>query len=363
MLRVFTCAAVVTSSLACAAPTPPPAEPLGEPLRVSAEVNLDSPRVVRESPTQLAGSLQIQRDFVVLIDRSGSSNRPSGLDVDGDGEVGRSTFAKSVSDPGDDVLAAEVSTARELLGLMDAEASRVAVIAFALRSEMLSPFAAPADAAAALAGWTPTRPNRRDCFLVNPRNGKRVRSVNGFDSRPLRVLCERGTSIGGALGAAATLFATRRGDEVRRLATIIVLSDGEAETPDEVTARRHARSAAEFLKQYGVVVHAVDFASPTVFKRVDAARIAAEVTGGEAFDANGPDARVKLASLVSSPLRHVVVRNLTTGEERIIPAAAGVFASEVEVAPGENRLALDFEMRGSLGFTREIAVRYDPPPP
>ncbi|MBW2400529.1 MAG: hypothetical protein JRG80_14805, partial [Deltaproteobacteria bacterium] len=65
-------------------------------------------------------------DVVLIIDVSGSTKIASGVDVDGDGEVGFDPYLELVppgtyppdlrnTDPGDSILAAEISAARALL--------------------------------------------------------------------------------------------------------------------------------------------------------------------------------------------------------------------------------------------------------
>jgi Mg-chelatase subunit ChlD len=81
-------------------------------------------------------------DVMIVIDVSGSTESASGVDVDGDGEVGINpqfelvvpgTYDPSVrsTDPEDTILAAEVMAADALIGSLDPGRVRVGVISFA----------------------------------------------------------------------------------------------------------------------------------------------------------------------------------------------------------------------------------------
>jgi len=81
-------------------------------------------------------------DVVLAIDVSASTRAASGVDVDGDGEVGAnpllellppSAYSADVlsTDPEDSILHAEVAAARALIGRLDARRVRVGVISFA----------------------------------------------------------------------------------------------------------------------------------------------------------------------------------------------------------------------------------------
>src|SRR5512145_1709481 len=111
-------------------------------------VLLDSPRpqeVVRSriDMAPLAGSAAADGlrpasfDVVLVIDISGSTAYPSGLDVDNDGVVGESQRAlvrgmpdTKNTDPEDSVLAAEIIAATTLLDGLNPQRVRVGVVSF-----------------------------------------------------------------------------------------------------------------------------------------------------------------------------------------------------------------------------------------
>ena len=87
----------------------------------------------------LAGSALAQRsaagrfDLFIVIDTSSSTNQPSGVDLDGDGELGVAApeTDKHSTDPGDSILAAEVAAAEKVVDGLDPKRTRVGVVTFA----------------------------------------------------------------------------------------------------------------------------------------------------------------------------------------------------------------------------------------
>ena len=87
------------------------------------------------------GSRPADFDVMIVIDVSGSTDEPSGADVDGDGEIGFNPQVELVepgryppklkcTDPGDTILAAEVEAAKALIINLEGGRVRVGVISF-----------------------------------------------------------------------------------------------------------------------------------------------------------------------------------------------------------------------------------------
>jgi hypothetical protein len=87
------------------------------------------------------GERPLEIDVVVVIDVSGSTKQASGVDVDGDGEIGINPQMELVApgtypagtvctDPGDTILAAEVNAASALIATLDPERVRVGILSF-----------------------------------------------------------------------------------------------------------------------------------------------------------------------------------------------------------------------------------------
>jgi Mg-chelatase subunit ChlD len=77
-------------------------------------------------------------DVVIVIDTSASTAAPSGADIDGDGQVGRSDYGPvgftmmvdRSTDPGDSILSAEVAAALRLAQALDPRRTRLALVSF-----------------------------------------------------------------------------------------------------------------------------------------------------------------------------------------------------------------------------------------
>jgi Mg-chelatase subunit ChlD len=85
----------------------------------------------------IAGERPTSFDVVVVLDVSGSTEYPSGIDVDGDGVLGETQRSPISSqpdtpntDPEDSVLGAEISAARALLDGLDSARVNVGVVSF-----------------------------------------------------------------------------------------------------------------------------------------------------------------------------------------------------------------------------------------
>lgn len=232
------------------------------------------------------------------------------------------------------------------------------MLTFAVETETLTPLGPPLAADAPPAAWSPTQPERNPCWI--PRRMERGGEFGWACIGPPEgvVLSARGTAIGQGLGSAVRLIIQRA--DAARLANFVVFSDGEAESPDSTSARKHAREAARYLAQHGV-----DFVSPHGFAGRNVMRDVARITGGTSIDVREPNANDQLAALAGAPIRGIALRNLTTGRQggTAFPDAGGEFSGKVALAPGENRIELSFGLVGSLGFSRELSVRFEPRAP
>ena len=109
--------------------------------------------MVEVSGSTGAGRLKFY-DVAVAIDLSASTRLRSGVDVNENGVVGKSapyiredywgsaSPAELCDDPGDTIAAAEIMAVRRLLGLLNPERTRVAIIAFGDKAEIAAPITA-----------------------------------------------------------------------------------------------------------------------------------------------------------------------------------------------------------------------------
>jgi hypothetical protein len=274
-------------------------------------------------------------DVVLAIDQSNSTLLASGLDVDGDGRVGRTRrWAKDgggygepprswTSDPGDTVLAAELATTRALVGGLALRGSRIGVLTFTDASRVRAPVGAPAAAGDAVA---------------------KIRPIEDWT----------GTNLARALQTAdAMLAAAAAPSGVDRPRAILLFSDGRPSAPDrKYWASRRALQVAGELAARGVRIWTVAFgedSDPEYLARL------AQAGGGDRI------ALAELRALASEPGRprleaqSLVIENRTTGSlaRAVRSFADGRFDGILELAEGENVV----EVRAVLADGRSASAR------
>jgi Mg-chelatase subunit ChlD len=277
-------------------------------------------------------------DVVIAIDTSVSTAAPSGIDVDGNGRVGRSEFApigftlgERSTDAGDSVLAAEVAAAQRLAQALDPRRTRLGLVSFS---------GGPAD----LKRGEPVLPS---ALTIVPLTDDRGQLEAGLE------ILREGTPAGGTHMAAgvdqATIEllglagATSAADRSRSRAAVL-LTDGVPTQPfgpdlpaDNVRAALRAADRARLAR---IRVSTVAIGSMALEGPIAAVEIA-ETTGGsfipvrrvtDLFAAIG-DVRI------AEPVR-VQISNRTSGEKvrafRMTPD--GSWGGFVPLVPGDNRI-------------------------
>jgi Mg-chelatase subunit ChlD len=132
-----------------AASAAPVASAATSPVRISIEDSTSGEPIrntVHQAPIRGSASAEQGRskgvDVLIVIDVSGSTREPSGVDVNGNGQVGfdprqervpPGTYPPGTSntDPGDSILAAEIAAADALIQNLDPTTLRVGVLSFA----------------------------------------------------------------------------------------------------------------------------------------------------------------------------------------------------------------------------------------
>lgn len=270
-------------------------------------------------------------DVVLVLDVSSSTLRPSGGDVDGDGNVGRRLRSaddplrnpnprRLCSDPGDTIRAAEIAAARRFVAAVDPERTRLGILTFDDSALVRAPLGASRDELeAALA-----RLEREAPF--------------GSGATDLSAALRRARE---ALGAAA-------GEGRQRW--IVLLSDGSPNRPRSPRrAAQEARREAQAAAAEGVRIRSFALGEE-VMEEGEVYREIAEATGGRFSRVARADQVVpRLADLDLSRVAEIRVENTSTGEAgravRVSPD--GRFDGVVGLAPGENRIRVT--ARGSAG--------------
>ena len=313
-----------------------------------------------------AGSRPTRFDVMLVLDVSGSTAYPSGIDVDGDGEIGQTQAALQPgvpntknTDPGDAVLAAELEGARSLLVGLDPERVRVGVVSFSgefhpgtgrraslhqsdarLEIPLTSDYSAVEATLAAIGARA-------------PHGGTNMEAGVKLALREL-------AGLGGAKSQ------PRRG--AKRV--ILLLTDGKpslpfgaanVEDPEDIeaviNAARLAKTAAVTINVYGLGPVAIDYPI--------AATEVARVTGGLYTPVRRPGDIVTMLTGVSfANVEDVVAVNLTLGEmagpDDILLQPDGSFRGFVPVRPGRNRIRVSaLASDGSRGETElEITFKH-----
>lgn len=284
---------------------------------------------------------RVDYDVAVVIDVSGSTALASGLDVDGDGRVGRARRRRESwrsfnprhlsSDPGDSVLAAERLATARLVESLARTPTRFAVVAFADAGE-----------------------------LVCPLTGDRAATAEALE-RVGRAFGSGATNL-----ADATRVATRAllaADRTRgRRPVILILSDGHPTFPGSAEAAAEAAvAAAREARDRGIAIHAFGLGLQEIGPDDVFARVAA-LTGGRYLRVERPGEIVHdLPRMRLAEPAQVEVANRTTGRgaRALRVAADGSFDAYVELAPGQN--AIRVVARGERGGLRalERIVRFE----
>lgn len=278
-----------------------------------------------------AGSA-VEHDVVVVLDVSGSTAYASGVDVDGDGKLGRRKRRIDPhrsfnprhysSDPGDTVLAAELAATRRLLELLDPTRTRIGIVVFSDAAKPVVPLGGdPVD---------------RERVLRTLEGG----FGSGF------------TNMGAAIRSA--LEALAAGGEGRRR-SILVLSDGYPTFPgSEARAADEALEAAREAAALGVRIFTFGLGLEELEEDDVYARMAS-VSGGQYVRLDVPgDVVHELPRVDLASVARVDIENLSTGEAARAPRVFpdGSFDGLVELMAGPNRIRVT--ARGDAGGQQSL---------
>ena len=341
-------AAVLALLLGCAAPA---AGFAGEEDGVRIVMDSPAPNEVVRGRTDLAplagvataGNRPTHFDLMLVIDVSGSTRYPSGIDVDGDGSLGRQKAALvSIldtvnTDPEDSILAAEIAGARRLLEQLDPERVRVGVISFSGEIDPGSGRRHSVDQVDSLLEHPLSSDYERVAIALD---AVRLRGPHGgtnMEAGVKRALREL-TGIGGGVSV----------PQPHSKKVILLMTDGkpslpfgraDVEDPADVeavvAAAQLAGSAGITINVYGLGPGAIDYPH--------AATEVARATAGLYTPVRRPGDIVSLLSGVSfANVEDVVAVNLTlsewAGQDDILLRPDGSFRGFVPVRPGLNRI-------------------------
>jgi Mg-chelatase subunit ChlD len=323
---------------------------------------VDAPRAVESSAQhallEVRGHGGARRgsghDVVIVIDVSESTLADTGIDLDGDGPLGRSDPAllswlegqagdeslveqlRDRQDFDDTVLAAELEAARVLSRRLDPDRFRVAILAFAEEAQVLAPLGSS-----------------------RPRLEQALRGLHQDFHLELA-----GTNFAAAIELAHQILRPEPGVADDRLRSIVFLSDGAPTRPVHGDrAERYALTAAMAAALDGIHLYAFAI-GPEAEAGLDVMERMAVWSGGRLETVSRPAmvvARLRQLDLVG--IAEVSVVNKTTGTEaralRVFPD--GSFDGFVELTKGRNRLRFAAQDVDDAVHQVERWVTYQPP--
>jgi hypothetical protein len=260
------------------------------------------------------------------------------MDVDGDGEVGRTVRIGNVggvkglevvTDPDDTIAAAELVAARRLIERLDTSSTRMGLVTFARTERVLARIGSPAEELLAALDALPGRPGPGGTYFY----GAIIAAIKVFEQAP-----------------------AVKGETRHR--SIILLSDGLPNRPPPpvsavkaaVRASQHAARAK--IRIFSFALGPEVAAHPQVFLEMT------KVNDGELLIVEDPGGIIDFVPHMSlTDLESVEIDNLSTSRSaravRLFPD--GTFDGYAPLASGENLLRIT--IRGEAGGTRTIDRR------
>ena len=285
-------------------------------------------------------------DVILIIDVSGSTKVASGVDVDGDGEVGINPMYELVppgtyppdlqnTDPQDSILAAEIAAAEALISTLDSARVRVGVISFSGEMNALT--------------GNRVRFDQQDAWVEVP-----LTSDYEHVRRALRSILARGPHGGtnfaaGVRLAVAELAGLSGSKSTARPHTkkvVLFLTDGLPTFPigsgavAEPGDTEAALNAARLAHKAGITINTYAL-GPNALTNPIAATEIARITLGTFMPVQNPGNIISfLQGVTFANVEDVVFTNLTTREVsydvELLPD--GSFSGFVPVTEGKNRV-------------------------
>jgi hypothetical protein len=290
-------------------------------------------------------SSEDRHELIIAIDVSRSTGLPSGVDVNGNGRIGRTLRSsrdplrppnprRRCSDLGDTVLAAEIAGARHLIEHLDPKRTRIGLVTFADRARVIAPLESSREELATALDEVAS--DAIPSGMTNIAAGLRTATSAVLDSAPLS------------------------GAEPHR--SLILLSDGtpQGRKPVEESAAEIVEAALE-TAEMGVRIHAFAI-GVEIMEGTDVYASISSQSGGHFVAIQKPaDIALRLSQLNLTRLAEVVVANATTGEPgratRLFPD--GSFDGVVGLTPGENRISVVARGPGGIERVAERVVVFE----
>jgi len=286
-------------------------------------------------------------DVAVVIDLSASTRLRSGVDVNENGVVGKASPEiredywgsaspeKLCDDPGDTIAAAEIAAVRRLLKLLNPERTRVALIAFGDRGEVVAPLTA-----------------------------KRAQVDAALDELDKRHGWYGGTNYASALDVArAALLDAPAEGKAGRKRSILFLSDGYPTLPPpEPNPGRSALASARAAGEKDVHIHSFAL-GPEAVRGRDVLDLMSRVSNGSLTEIERPgEVLFHLPAVELSEVAEVKLENETSRQpgRAIRLLADGSFDGFVPLVTGRNLVRITAIGIGGGQQVVERTVLYEP---
>ncbi len=276
-------------------------------------------------------------DVVLVIDRTASTFDPAGVDVDGDGEIGRKVegfkHLRVISDPGDTIQAAQLMAARRLIEKLDSSTTRMGIVTFARTEQVLARIGTPRESLLSALDALPERPGPGGTYFY----GAIIASIKVFEQA-----------------------APENGEHRHR--SIIFLSDGLPNRPaPPAAAAKAAVRASRHAANADIRIYAFAL-GPEVASRPEVFLDMMKANGGELLIVDQPGEIIDFVPHMSlTKLRRIELENLTTGKPgravRLFPD--GTFDGYVQLVSGENLLRVTVYGEGGGTRTLERTVLFE----
>ncbi len=307
--------------------------------------------------------IQPRFDLVIALDTSGSTLQPTGLDVDGDGTVGRAIErgpdqGKS-HDPGDSVLAAEIRAAASVIGGLDPRTTRVALVGFSGEAETFDP---------AL-----RRPPRvkRATVTVEPLTSDYDRILRGLGdlaSRQASGLTHIAAGIDQCLLELLGLPGSLSAPDPESEKVVLFFTDGQPTLPvpgaDGVNVRA-VLAAAQRARRAGVRIHSFAIGPEALGGPASTVEMAA-ITHGVFTPVWEPGQLTRFVETLSfARLADLEVRNRTLGRAAYLARLHrdGSWDALVPLVPGRNEIEVRVRSEEGREAVASRMVRHEPGAP
>jgi len=344
---------------ACASPPPPPAagpDPGSHGLELlvvspHGEAEIRNSAALVEVSGRVGQDWLMRADVVIGIDLSNSALLASGVDVDGDGRLGRTHhFAEDggglgrvpsswTSDPDDTIARAELETARHLIRGLGSPDLRIGIFTYTEEPKTRALLGAPARALASL---------------------DEIAFVEDWT----------GTNVARALRHAGDLFlAVPRLEGTERPRVVFLLSDGRPTVPQaRYWAAREAIEAARELSERHIAVCVLGFGEGIVSEDdpepddIAFLEELARVTGCQSFPVMEPRMFRFDRAPRDEPPAELALRNLTSGAagRAVRLLEGGLFDGFLDLVPGENEIEVSVRLADGRELRTRRVVRYAP---